>query len=159
MADNKKETTVKEKETKVAVAKPATAVKAEEKKVDTAIEKEAESVKTEEVKKAPAKTAAKAAPKKKAATTRTTAKKTEEKAAPKETAKTSTKSKIAKVYLEIGDHPQISQEDLIKKIIEKWVSETGKKETAIKSFNVYIKPEDNAAYYVINEQGSSIELF
>lgn len=53
---------------------------------------------------------------------------------------------------------EISEKELVKRIIEKWCTETRKKERDIKEFNIYIKPEDNAAYYVINGQGDSVGL-
>lgn len=157
MADSKKITAATE--TKGAATKVASVVKAEAKKADTAIEKAVENVKkeakvveakAEEVKKtaakATAKTTTKAAAKKKTTTATT------------KTTTTAAKSKSVKMHIQYGGH-EVEQEELIKRIVDKWTSETGKKESAIKSFNVYVKPEDNAAYYVINEQGSSIDLF
>ena len=41
--------------------------------------------------------------------------------------------------------------DLMKQVHEIWTGELGKSENEIKSINLYLKPEDNAAYYVINE--------
>lgn len=165
MADSKKVTTATEKTTKGTAAKTAAAVKTEAKKADKVIEEVADSekkeeAKSEEVKKSTKETAAKVTtPKKKTTTKAATVKKTEEKAAEKEVpSKTSAKSKIAKVYVQY-DSNEASQEDLLKRILDKWVAETGKKESAVKTFEVYIKPEDNAAYYVINGQGSSINLF
>lgn len=66
--------------------------------------------------------------------------------------------KKANVFLQFSQREEIKQEDLIIRIIDKWCAEENKKPTSIKEFNVYIKPEDNAAYYVINGQGSSIGL-
>lgn len=165
MADNKKVTTATEKTAKGIAAKTVATVKAEAKKADKVNEEIADSekkeeAKSEEVKKAAKETVAKVTtPKKKATTKTAAAKKTEEKSVEKEaSAKVSTKCKIAKVYVQY-DSNEASQEDLLKRILEKWVAETGKKESAVKTFEVYIKPEDNAAYYVINGQGSSINLF
>lgn len=56
------------------------------------------------------------------------------------------------------NNKETNQQVLVKRIIEKWCTETGKKDKDIKELNIYIKPEDNAAYYVINGQGDSVEL-
>ena len=52
---------------------------------------------------------------------------------------------------------QISQAELVKEI-KKIYTSAGHKASDIKSLNIYIKPEENAAYYVINNefQGSYI---
>ena len=43
-----------------------------------------------------------------------------------------------------------------------WMDETGKKETEIEKLEIYIKPEESAAYYVVNgeyvEEGKKIDL-
>lgn len=166
MADNKKITSANEKGNKATTtaSKASAEVKAEAKKTEAAIEKEikeaAEKVeeKVAEVKKTVKSTATKAstAVKKTAAKKTATAKSAVEK---KTTAtRTSNKGKIANIYVQYNNC-ETKQEELIKRIIEKWVEESGKKESSIKTFDVYIKPEDNAAYYVINGQGSSITLF
>lgn len=143
-------------------------------KITPVVEKEVKVTETEAVKAEPAKTeaaeektVAKKTTAKKTTTKKTTTKKaatakkeTTKKAAEekKETApKTPAAAKKAAVFVEF-DGRQVSQEDLIARIIAKWCDEEGKKASAIKELNVYIKPEDNAAYYVINGQGSSIEL-
>ena len=45
---------------------------------------------------------------------------------------------------------------------KEWVAETGKKESDIKDVQIYVKPEENAAYYVVNgefvEGGRKIDL-
>lgn len=159
MADNKKVATANEKEVKEAVvAKTVTPEKT--KKADNVIDKTAvkkeeavEEKKTAATKKAT--TTKKTTAAKKPATKKATAEKTAEK---KTTTRTSSKAKLANIYVQY-DNREAEQTDLLRRIIENWVSETGKKETAIKTFDVYIKPEDNAAYYVINGQGSSITLF
>lgn len=141
-----------------------------------AVEKEVKVTTSEAVKAEPAKTEAS-----EESVAKTTAKKTTtRKTAVKETKKTAVKKETAKkdavkkeeaekksampaaakkaaVFVEF-DGRQVSQDELIARIVEKWCAEEDKKASAIKELNVYIKPEDNAAYYVINGQGSSIEL-
>lgn len=124
----------------------------EEKTEDTAV---ADTTKKTTTKKTTTtKTTRKTAPKKE-----TVAKKTVNTTEEKKTAtvRTPAAAKKAVVYVEF-DGKQVSQEDIVTRIIEKWCSEEGKKASAIKEFSIYIKPEDNAAYYVINGQGSSIQL-
>ncbi|MCI8854718.1 MAG: hypothetical protein HFI32_14705, partial [Lachnospiraceae bacterium] len=45
---------------------------------------------------------------------------------------------------------QYEEKDIIQKIKDAWV-DAGKKIKEIKSLNIYIKPEETAAYYVIND--------
>ena len=47
---------------------------------------------------------------------------------------------------------QISTEEITKKVHEVWTKEYGKSVEEIKTLNVYLKPEEAAAYYVINEE-------
>ena len=127
--------------------------------------KAAETAKAEPVKAEPAKEAAKPAkkaPAKKAAAKKTTTKKTAAKAAESKTdAKTAKRTSAAvkspSIFIQ-HQGKEVSQEDLINKIVDKWCAEEGKKASSIKELNIYIKPEDNAAYYVINGQGSSVGL-
>ncbi len=68
----------------------------------------------------------------------------------------SRKAAVPKVYIQYMGK-EFEQQAIVDRIIEKYVSE-GNKKSSIKSFDVYVKPEDNAAYYVINGQGDSISL-
>lgn len=53
---------------------------------------------------------------------------------------------------------QVDDKTLVAKAKELWVAE-GNKIKDIKTLNIYVKPEENAAYYVINEGTSGkIEL-
>lgn len=186
MADTKKTTSSAAKETKETPAKVETVKKEVVKEAAKAVEKTVKEVKAVEDKveavasevatevKAAVKTTAQKATAKKTAAKKTVAaakpavkKAVEKKVAEKKTeaaekkataTRTVNKSKLAKVYLQIGE-AETSQEDLLRRIIDKWVAETGKKESAIKSFDVYVKPEDQMAYYVINGEASMIELF
>lgn len=45
---------------------------------------------------------------------------------------------------------EIDAEDIKKKVKEKWTKELKNKVSDIKSITLYLKPEENAAYYVIN---------
>ncbi len=45
---------------------------------------------------------------------------------------------------------EIVCKDVVSTIKQLWVSDMGKKEADLKDVKVYIKPEDNGAYYVLN---------
>ena len=104
-------------------------------------------VKTEAVKKATG-TAAKTTAK------RTTAKKTT-KAATKTTAKkttTSTRKVATELFVQFSGY-EVSEEELVKRVKEAWVSE-GNKVSSIKNISLYVKPEERKAYYVINKSAA-----
>lgn len=124
------------KVTKAAEVKVETPV-VEEVKVEAPVVEEVVEVK-EEVKKAPAKKAIT----KKAATTEK-----------KETAKKAPAKKAAAkaetvITLEFGDYTAVMA-DVESKVKAQFVAD-GNKESAIKSLNIYVKPFENSAYYVIN---------
>lgn len=106
---------------------------------------------TAAVETAPQKKAAKAPVKK--ATTRKTAKKTSEKPVEKEekkpTRRVSKKEVAAEVYVQFLGR-EVSTKDVLKNVKKIWTDEMGKKEKDIKDIKLYIKPEENNAYYVIN---------
>ena len=124
------------KKTVEKAAKPAVeteAVKAEATKAAAkTTEKAAEAKTTETAKKAPAK--------------KTTARKTP--------AKRTTTKKAAvvteEVYLQYAGK-EFSSADLTAKVKEIW-KEMGKKAADLKDIKLYVKPEENAAYYVINNE-------
>jgi len=140
-------------------AKKATATtkKAAETAVASDPVKTAEPVKAEK----PAETKAepvKAEPAKKTAAKKETAKK---ETAKKETAKKTTAKKTVKaekpavtqnVYVQFAGL-EISTADLTAKVTEEWVA-LGHRASSIKSLDLYVKPEDMAAYYVINGKES-----
>lgn len=135
------------KKTVTKAAKPAVEtkeVKAEETKTVKAETAKVE-VKAEEAK--AAKTTAKAAE----AKTTETAKKTTARKTP---AKRTTTKKAAvvteEVYLQYAGK-EFSSADLTAKVKEIW-KEMGKKAADLKDIKVYVKPEENAAYYVINNE-------
>lgn len=123
--------------TKAAVK--TTPAKTEESKTETAAAE----------KKAPAK---KATPVKKETTTvrKTAAKKTVEKAEIKES-----------VFVQFAG-AEYNLDDVKADVKKAWMAETGKKESDIKDIQIYVKPEEHAAYYVVNgefvEGGRKVEL-
>ena len=110
-------------ETKEVKAEETKTVKAEEAKAAKTTAKAAEAKTTETAKKAPAK---------KRTTTKKAAVVTEE------------------VYLQYAGK-EFSSADLTAKVKEIW-KEMGKKAADLKDIKVYVKPEENAAYYVINNE-------
>ena len=145
----KKETTTQTK-LNVTAAKGAEAKKVEAKKAEVKTEeKTVEAKKTETTAKAAEdtakaeKAAKKAAATKKAATKTTTAKKTatKKKAEEKETM-------TNHVFIQTN-YSEIVADDVIKKALEAYKAEGNKAKA--NNINVYIKPEENAAYYVVND--------
>ena len=132
-------TTAKTAETTTKAAVKTTPVKTEESKTETAAAE----------KKAPAK---KATPVKKETTTvrKTAAKKTVEKAEIKES-----------VFVQFAG-AEYNLDDVKANVKKAWMAETGKKESDIKDIQIYVKPEEHAAYYVVNgeyvEEGRKVEL-
>lgn len=73
----------------------------------------------------------------------------------KPTAKAPAKKAAVKetIYLQyLGK--EIDKEDLMKQVKEIWTKEQKRKVSDMKSVSLYLKPEENAAYYVINEEVS-----
>ena len=69
----------------------------------------------------------------------------EKKAAEKPAAKAAEAKKF--VYVQcMGNEYKV--EDIENRVKKAWMDETGKKESDIKEMQIYIKPEENAAYYV-----------
>lgn len=140
----------------VAVATPATEVKAEAKKVETpAAEVKAEvkaakavakkeTVKKETAKKEPAKKA----PAKKE--TKTAAAKTETKKAPAK--KAPAKKAELKVAMEVQFADKAyTQDDLVKIAKDVWKYDLKQKASDLTSVELYVKPEEQAVYYVMNK--------
>lgn len=122
------------------------------------------------VTKAPAKTEVKA-PVKAEVKTETTVPKAEEvkaevKKAPakKAPAKKATPVKAAKAEIKTALYVQfagneVTEADIIDKVKAAYVAE-GHKESAIKEINLYVKPEEYAVYYVINDKAiGKVNLF
>ena len=107
-------------------------------------------VPTTEVKEAPAKTTVRK--------TRTTAKKTTEKPAAEKKPATEKKPAVrrtvkkevnAEVYVQFLGK-EVYAKDVLENVKKIWTEEMGKKEKDLRDVKIYIKPEENAAYYVIN---------
>ena len=119
----------------------------------TAIEKEAPAKTAAEPAKADAATAKKNT--EKTTARKTAAKKTAEKSASakkpavKRTAAKKTASVNAEVYVQFWGK-EVYAKDIVESVKKIWTDEMGKKESELKELKVYIKPEDNGAYYVIN---------
>lgn len=136
----------------VAVATPATEPKAEAKKVETPAAEVKTEVKAEvkEVKKETAKkeTAKKATAKKE------TAKKASAKKETK-TAATKTAAKKAAVKAEMQIQfagKSYTQEDLVKIAQDVWQYDLNQKVSDLTSVELYVKPEEQAVYYVMNKE-------
>ena len=103
-----------------------------------------------------------AAPKKKAARKPAAKKETGEKTpakakTTKTTAKKTTSSRTAKkaekkeeVILQFGGR-EINDKDLVARVNEIWTGDLGRKAADLKDLRIYVKPEENTAYYVIND--------
>ena len=135
----------------VETAKAETAVKAETVKTEVKeapkAEVKAEAVKTE-APKAEKKEAVKAAPKKRGP---------KPKAEKADAKKAEKKETVQNVYVQFMGK-EILTADLVAQATEKWVA-LGHRASSIKELNLYVKPEDSAAYYVINgKESGKLEL-
>ena len=125
--------------------KAAEAVKAVEKK---AVEKKADAKLTEKVSEATGK-----------ATEKVTAAKTAVKTAAKKTAAKVAANVLAPEIFIQHEGREIAEEEVLTRIKDAYVA-GGHRLGTIKSLQVYIKPEENAAYYVINKKiTGSVYLF
>lgn len=132
---NTVKTDAKKTEVKAATAPAKTEVKKEAKPAAAPAKKEAEAkpaAKKETAKKAPAK--------------KTAAKKTTKKGA-KRGPKPASERTVDLHVQYLGK--EVAYSDLVNRIKEMW-KEQGKRETSLKSLDIYVKPEDFKAYYVIN---------
>ena len=60
------------------------------------------------------------------------------------------KESTAKLILEYGDK-SISYDEIIQNMENKWTYDYGKKVSDIKGMELYVKPEEDRIYYVIND--------
>ena len=99
---------------------------------------------------------------KKTTATKTTAKKAATKTAAKKptTAKTAAKKTAAKkaeikteMFLQFAGK-EYSQEEILQKVKDIWTYDLGKNVDDIKDVQLYLKPEESAAYYVVNGEES-----
>ncbi len=111
------------------------------------------------VAKAEPKAAVKAEPKAAAKAESKKVSKTAAKKAPKKTTvkKATAKKAETKIYVQYMGQ-EFDQQEIVERIITKYMQESGRARSSIKSLDVYIKPEDQTAYYVLNGQDSSISL-
>ena len=138
---------VKATETKAVVKAEEVKAEAKEvvaKKAETVVKKAEETVKKAE-------TTVKAAAK-------TTAKKATKKAAAKKTTKVEKKELVPEVFVQFDGN-----EDVVANVIERAkeaFTADGHRASSIKSLKVYLKPEEYAAYYVINDTyAGKVNLF
>ncbi len=85
------------------------------------------------------------------------------KTAPKAAAKTTKTAKTAKeavsqnVYIQFAGK-EVKTGELVEQVKAQWTAE-GHRVSSIKSLEVYVKPEDNAAYYVVNgKENGKVDL-
>lgn len=150
-----KKTEIKETGKNVTKSPAKTEVKAPVKaEVKTEIKTETTVPKAEEVKaevKAEVKEEAKKAPAKKEPAKKAPAKK----ATPAKAAKAEIKTAL---YVQFAGN-EVTEADIIDKVKAAYVAE-GHKESAIKEINLYVKPEEYAVYYVINDKAiGKVNLF
>lgn len=150
-----KKTEIKETGKNVTKAPAKTEVKAPVKaEVKTEIKTETTVPKAEEVKaevKAEVKEEAKKAPAKKEPAKKAPAKK----ATPVKAAKAEINTAL---YVQFAGN-EVTEADIIDKVKAAYVAE-GHKESAIKEINLYVKPEEYAVYYVINDKAiGKVNLF
>lgn len=141
VASVEKTVSAKEEKATVKTAPVNTVEKKAEKTEETAAGKTAE--KTEKAVKATAK----------AATTKTAAATAKTAAAKAPAKKAPVKKAVVKetVYLQyLGK--EINQDDIMKQVKEIWTKELKNKVADMKSVTLYLKPEENAAYYVVNDE-------
>lgn len=141
---------VKATETKAVVKAEEVKAEAKEvvaKKAETVVKKAEETVKKAEETAKKAETTVKAA-----------AKTTAKKAAAKKTAKAEKKELVPEVFVQFDGN-----EDVVANVIERAkeaFTADGHRASSIKSLKVYLKPEEYAAYYVINDTyAGKVNLF
>ena len=146
-------------EKKSAEAEKETEKKETDKAADTVEKKPAETEKEAEKKETAKTTKTAAKPTKPTKTTKRTTKKApaktaekpaEETAAEKKTTRRTTKKEAtAEVYIQFMGR-EVYTKNILSNVRRIWTDELGKKEKDLKDIKIYIKPEGNKAYYVIN---------
>ncbi len=132
---------MEKREAKTTPAKAAKSA-AEVKEETVAVKEAAAKAETKE-------TAKKEETKKETVKKETAAKKTTKKAPAKKTDAKKTE-KVEEIYLQFHGQ-EIVTKDVMERAKQAYVAE-GHRESSIKSIRLYIKPEENMAYYVINEK-------
>ena len=88
--------------------------------------------------------------KKAAKATKAKAEKVEKEVAEKKpAAKRTTKKAVKTTFVVQAANKEVTMEEAIERVKEAWVA-TGNKEADLKEIAVYVKPEENAIYYVVN---------
>lgn len=54
------------------------------------------------------------------------------------------------IYLQYGDKEVCIRKEVLEKITKIWTKDMGNPEEDMRELKVYVKPEDDAAYFVIN---------
>ena len=83
-----------------------------------------------------------------------TKKKAQTKRSPKKGAKRGPKpvsERTVELQVQFGGKEDVTYTSLVNNVKE-WWKEQGKRETSLKSINIYLKPEDFMAYCVINDK-------
>ena len=137
------------KRAKAPVAPAAPAKKVEEKKEETVV-KAAEEVKVVETKPA-AKETEKKAPAKKTAAKKSETKAAETKTAAKKETKTTAKKALEAAFVLQFQGREVTKDQLEERFKEVWTKDLGKKYTEVKKVAFYIKPEESAVYFVVND--------
>ena len=149
----KKMATSKETESKKVVKKETAKVEPAKAEVKTEAKAETKTAAKAPAKKAATKTtAAKKAPAKKAAT-KTTATKTAAKKAPakKAATKAATPEIKTNIVLQYGDK-NVTYDTIVTNAKNNFKFEMGGDVDSIKKLSVYVKPEENSAYYVVDDK-------
>lgn len=58
--------------------------------------------------------------------------------------------RLTDIYIQYADKEVCIQKEVLGKVTEIWTKDMGNPEEDMKELKVYIKPEDDAAYFVIN---------
>lgn len=58
--------------------------------------------------------------------------------------------RLLDIYIQYGDKEVCIQKGVLEKITEIWTKDMGNPEADMKELKVYVKPEDDAVYFVIN---------
>lgn len=140
--------TVKAEKKETAAAKAIETKKDTTKKLET---KAAVLVDTPEVQAEEVKETVKKAAKKVAAKAEDTAEKTVKKAAAKKTAtKTTKKADLKTEFFLQFSGKEYTEKEILKKVKDVWTKDLKNKVGDMKDVKIYLKPEESAAYYVVN---------
>ena len=142
--------TVKAEKKETAAAKAIETKKDTTKKLETkaAVLVDTPEVQAEEVKETVKKAAKKVAAK--AEDTAEKAVKTVKKAAKKTAAKTTKKAELKTEFFLQFSGKEYTEKEILKKVKDVWTKELKNKVGDMKDVKIYLKPEESAAYYVVN---------